>query len=62
MPVKHFVLLRRYRQEHIIEQRAYHDKSGDITWADCELRKYLNGVLYETFSKIDQEKIASATN
>lgn len=48
--------------EHIIEQRAYHDKSGDTTWADCELRKYLNGAFYETFSGTDQAKIVSVTN
>ncbi|MGG6312417.1 DUF6273 domain-containing protein [Paenibacillus macerans] len=29
--------------EDIIEQRAYHDAYKDITWADCALRKYLNG-------------------
>lgn len=48
--------------DRIIKQRAYHDKSEDVTWADCELRKYLKGVFYEQFSKIDQAKIVSTTN
>jgi hypothetical protein len=33
--------------EEIIEQRPYHDRYVDITWADCELRKYLNGEFYD---------------
>lgn len=33
--------------EFIIEQRAYHDAYRDITWADCSLRKYLNGEFYD---------------
>ena len=35
--------------EDIIEQRAYHDVYRDITWADCALRKYLNGEFYNKF-------------
>jgi hypothetical protein len=34
--------------ENIIEQRAYHNAYKDITWADCSLRKYLNGPLKNT--------------
>lgn len=41
----------------IIEQRAYHDAYGDITWADCELRKYLNSAFYDKFNEIDKTKI-----
>jgi len=33
--------------ENIIEQRAYHDVYKEITWADCSLRKYLNGEFYD---------------
>ena len=33
--------------EYIIDQRSYHDAYNDITWADCALRKYLNGEFYE---------------
>lgn len=45
--------------EHIIDQRAYHDKFGDVTWTDCA---YLNGAFYETFSKADRAKIVPAVN
>ena len=48
--------------ECIIGQRAYHDEFGAITWADCELRKYLNGEFYEKFNKTDRAKIISVTN
>ena len=48
--------------ENIIEQRAYHNKYGDVTWAGCELRKYLNGEFYEKFSKINQARIISIRN
>ncbi|MEG0775510.1 DUF6273 domain-containing protein, partial [Clostridium sp.] len=36
--------------EDIIEQRPYHDAYKDITWADCALRKYLNGEFYDKFN------------
>lgn len=48
--------------DEIIEQRAYHDAYKDITWAECALRKYLNGLFYETFDKVDQSKIVKVTN
>ena len=48
--------------EHIIEQRPYHDAYNDITWADCSLRKYLNGAFYNKFSATDQSRIIPATN
>lgn len=34
----------------------------DITWADCELRKYLNGKFYDKFNEIDKLRITLATN
>ena len=37
-------------------EKAYHDKREDITWEQCSLRKWLNGVYYEkTFS--EEEKV-----
>lgn len=48
--------------DEIIEQRAYHDAYKEITWADCALRKYLNGTFYEKFDEVDQSKIAKVTN
>lgn len=48
--------------EHIIEQRSYHDAYVDITWADCSLRKYLNGEFYEKFSEADKARIITVIN
>lgn len=48
--------------EYIIEQRAYHNAYLDITWADCSLRKYLNGEFYRQFSATDQSRIISVFN
>jgi hypothetical protein len=48
--------------EEIIELRDYHNKSIDITWKDCELRRYLNGEFYDNFSNNDREKIIETIN
>ncbi len=48
--------------EKIIEQRSYHDEYKDITWADCSLRKYLNGVFFERFRAADQSRIIPVMN
>jgi hypothetical protein len=48
--------------EHIIEQRAYHDAYKDITWADCSLRKYLNGEFYDKFTATDKSRIIPVLN
>ena len=48
--------------EDIIEQRAYHNAYKDITWADCSLRKYLNGEFYDKFSEADKSRIISVLN
>ncbi|MCL6459682.1 MAG: DUF6273 domain-containing protein, partial [Gorillibacterium sp.] len=48
--------------EEIIEQRPYHSAYKDITWADCALRKYLNGEFYEKFSVTDQSRILPVIN
>lgn len=48
--------------EEIIEQRPYHDAYKDITWADCALRKYLNGEFYDKFNKADQSRIIPVIN
>lgn len=48
--------------EFIIGQHHYHNRSGDVTWADCDLRKHLNGSFYETFSKADRSRIMAVTN
>ena len=48
--------------ELIIEQRPYHDAYTDITWADCALRKYLNGEFYDRFDEDDQARIIPVIN
>jgi len=48
--------------DEIVELRAYHNKPGDIIWADCELRKYLNGEFYDRFTQADKTKIIPTTN
>ena len=48
--------------ECIIEQRPYHNRPGDVTWAECELREYLNHTLYDSFSKANQSRIIAITN
>jgi hypothetical protein len=48
--------------ENILELRWYHMQFVDTTWADCELRKYLNDVFYNTFNLCEQAKILPVTN
>lgn len=48
--------------ENIIEQRSYHNAYKDITWADCSLRKYLNGEFYDKFTVADQSRIIPVIN
>jgi len=40
--------------ETVTEFKRFHHTNTDITWAECELRGYLNGDYYNSFS--DQEK------
>ncbi len=47
--------------EDIVELRAYNNKPGDVIWADCELRKYLNGEFFHDFTEEDKSKIISTT-
>jgi len=48
--------------ENIIGQRAYHNIFADVTWADCELRSYLNGEFYDTFAEKNKSKIIPVIN
>lgn len=48
--------------ENMIEQRPYHDAYKDITWADCAMRKYLNGEFYDRFSPEEKARILPVTN
>jgi hypothetical protein len=48
--------------DEIIEQHAYHNKYKNITWADCELRQYLNGEFYNRFTDDNKARIIQVTN
>ncbi len=48
--------------EYIIEQRPYHDAYVGITWADCSLRKYLNGEFYDGFNEAEKSRICPVIN
>jgi len=48
--------------EGIIEHRRYHDAYKEITWAECSLRKYLNGEFYDRFNAVDQSRIIPVIN
>ena len=48
--------------ENMIDQRAYHNEYKDITWAECSLRKYLNGEFYDRFDIADQSRIIPVIN
>jgi len=46
----------------VLEHRVYHNESVDITWADSDLRAYLNGEFYNSFSASDRARIVQVTN
>jgi hypothetical protein len=48
--------------DQIIEQRSYHNKYVDITWAECSLREYLNTEFYGRFSPEEQARIIPVLN
>ena len=48
--------------EEIIEQRPYHNVLMPITWAECDMRKYLNGEFYNKFTDEEKSRIITVTN
>ena len=48
--------------EKVIEKRAYHHEECEITWETCDMRKYLNGEFYNSFSDADRARIVEVTN
>ena len=48
--------------EKVIERRPYHGSESEITWETCDMRKYLNGEFYDSFSEIDCAQIIEVTN
>lgn len=43
--------------EEMVALRAYHDRPGDVTWADCALRRDLNGAFLDTFTQEEKARI-----
>ncbi len=43
--------------EKVIMKRAYHGRAVDVTWEDCDLRRYLNGEFHNSFSASDRARI-----
>jgi len=42
---------------YILEHRVYHDELVPITWAESDVRKYLNGEFYDSFTASDRARI-----
>ena len=48
--------------EDIIEQQGYNNFAGNVTWAECSLRKYLNSGFYDRFSATERDRIIPVWN
>ena len=48
--------------EEIIELRWYNNDFVETTWAECELRSYLNSEFRDTFNRDEKAKIIAVTN
>lgn len=48
--------------EEIVGQQPYHDRPGDVSWAGCALRKYLNGPFFDAFREESRARIRAVTN
>ncbi|MCL2817793.1 MAG: DUF6273 domain-containing protein [Clostridiales bacterium] len=45
----------------VLEKRPYHGQVTNISWTDCDLRKYLNNDFYNSFSLADSARITATT-
>lgn len=45
----------------VMGKRPYHPPGNDTTWAECDMRAYLNGTFYQTFSPQDRARIVETT-
>jgi hypothetical protein len=48
--------------EKVIEKRPYHHAETAVTWETCDMRAYINGEFYNSFSEADRERIIEVTN
>ena len=47
--------------DEVIGDRAYHNQEGDVTWADCRLRSYLNGKYLKSILYPSEEQAIADT-
>lgn len=63
-PIRWFVLAKEDGRlllwsEYVLAAQPYHKDGGEITWADCSLREWLNGTFYrEAFTEQEQALVA----
>ena len=43
--------------KYVLERRAYHESSKDIAWEESDIRSYLNGEFYDSFTEQDKAQI-----
>ena len=48
--------------EEVIEKRPYHNTLMPVTWAECDMRQYLNGEFYDTFTDDEKLRIITVSN
>ncbi|MCL2694529.1 MAG: DUF6273 domain-containing protein [Oscillospiraceae bacterium] len=46
----------------VLEQRRYHDTPQFITWAESDMRAYLNGEFFNSFNEADRARVVQVTN
>ncbi len=46
----------------ILELRWYHNEFVEITWADSEIRRYLNEEFFQSFSEVEKARIIPVLN
>ncbi len=47
--------------EYILDCKRYHGALADITWRDCDLRRWLNGAFYQTAFTAAEQEIVKTT-
>ena len=48
--------------ENVVEKRRFHEDLVDTSWEECDLRRYLNGAFYDTFTESEKGMIIKTTN
>ncbi|MCL1787310.1 MAG: DUF6273 domain-containing protein [Defluviitaleaceae bacterium] len=48
--------------EKVVGAKEYHRKPCAFTWETCDMRQYLNGTFYDSFSETDRARIIETVN